>query len=181
MSTAFRCRCARHLSSVDNLGTEPVDRNPLKIRAFTASELSVRVPTVVGMEILGERPAWSMNDTAKVSRLDATVAEINRLKTYYGHLVADLDASGYAKDIGAGDTARFLSQRYLIDPIEARRDVRLATALPKYDTVSAALPDPANPFPDHTSANTSDIAADADDAADAEATAAASDTEGNAA
>ena len=133
-----------------------------------------------GMEILGERPAWSMNDTAKVSRLDATVAEINRLKTYYGHLVADLDASGYAKDIGAGDTARFLSQRYLIDPVEARRDVRLATALPKYDTVSAALPDPANPFPDHTSGNASDTAADAEATGRDEANhSAAADTEGN--
>ena len=70
---------------------------------------------VVGMEILGERPAWSLNDAEKVSRLDATVAVINSMKTYYLQLVADLDASGHAKDIGAGDTARFLSQRYL-DP-----------------------------------------------------------------
>ena len=93
----------------------PVERNPLKIRGILAWELSVGVPRVIGMEILGERPAWSMSDSEKVSRLDAAVAEINRLKTYCLHLTADLDASGYAKDIGAGDTARFLSMRYRID------------------------------------------------------------------
>ena len=100
------------------------------------------------MEILGERPAWSMTDSEKLSRLDAAVAEINRLKTYYLHLVGDLDASGYATDIGAGDTARFLSTRYRIDTAEARRDLRLAKSLTKYQAVAAALPDPATPFPD---------------------------------
>ena len=45
------------------------------------------VPRVVaGMEILGERPAWSMTDSEKLSRLDAAVAELARLKTYYLHL-----------------------------------------------------------------------------------------------
>src|SRR5215216_6017265 len=111
---------------------------------------------VVGMEILGERPAWSLNDAEKVSRLDATIAVINSMKTYYLQLVADLDASGHAKDIGAGDTARFLSQRYLIDPVEARRDLRIATALPKYAAVSDALPDPANPFPNDNEAAAAD-------------------------
>ncbi|TCO30150.1 HNH endonuclease [Kribbella steppae] len=99
------------------------------------------------MEILGERPAWSMTDSEKLSRLDAAVAEINRLKTYYLHLVGDLDASGYANDIGAGDTARFLSTRYRIDAVEARRDLRLAKSLAKYQAIAAALPDPATPFP----------------------------------
>ncbi|TCO22268.1 HNH endonuclease [Kribbella steppae] len=99
------------------------------------------------MEILGERPAWSMTDSEKLSRLDAAVAEIHRLKTYYLHLAGDLDASGYANDIGAGDTARFLSTRYRIDADEARRDLRLAKSLTKYQAIAAALPDPATPFP----------------------------------
>ncbi|TCO49360.1 HNH endonuclease [Kribbella antiqua] len=115
------------------------------------------------MEILGERPAWSMNDSEKLSRLDATVAVIGGLTTYYLQLIADLDASGYAKEIGAGDTARFLSERYLIDAAVARRDLRLANALPKYDAVSAALPGPAAPFPDttaHAAADTDHSGAD---------------------
>ena len=113
------------------------------------------------MEILGERPAWSMNDSEKLSRLDATVAELNRLKTYALHLVGDLDASGYAKDIGAGDTARFLSLRYRIDSVEARRDVRLARSLAKYEAVAAALPNPAAPF---SESPTTDTPADPDEA-----------------
>src|SRR5204863_246232 len=49
---------------------------------------------------------------------------------------------GYAKDVGAGTTARFLALRYRIDATEARRDVHLANALPKYPAVAAALPHP---------------------------------------
>ncbi len=122
------------------------------------------------MEILGERPAWSMTDSEKLSRLDATVAEVNRLKTYCLHLVGDLDASGYAKDIGAGDTARFLSLRYRIDSVEARRDVRLAKGLAKYEAVAAALPDPAHPYPRESNV-------DADPDADADAAEQGGDTE----
>ena len=107
------------------------------------------VSRVVGMEILGERPAWSMTDSEKLSRLDAAVAEISRLKTYYLHLVGDLDASGYAKDIGAGDTARFLSTRYRIDPAEARRDVRLARALSQIPTRTLDPRRPGRPPPRH--------------------------------
>jgi len=153
-----------------------VDKNPLKIRAFRAWELSVGVPTVIGMEILGERPAWSMTNTDKVSRLDAVFAEVNRLTTYGLHLIGDLDTSGHAADVGAGDTARFLSTRYCIDPAEARRDLRLARALAKYETVAAALPNPATPFPPeaHPDAdqpndpdNPTDPTDNPDDAADA--------------
>lgn len=103
------------------------------------------------MEMLGERPAWSLNDTEKLSRLDATVAELSRLKTYYLQLIADLDSSGYAKEIGAGDTARLVSTRYLVDLPEARRDVRTANSLHRYQAVATALPDPAVPFPADTS------------------------------
>lgn len=105
------------------------------------------------MEILGERPAWSMTDSEKLSRLDATVAELHRLEAYYLQLIADLDASGYAKELGAGDTARFLSTRYRIDSVQARRDLRLATTLPKYDAVADALADPARRLEDQVEAD----------------------------
>ncbi|WP_433162804.1 DUF222 domain-containing protein [Kribbella sp. CA-247076] len=98
------------------------------------------------MEILGERPAWSMSDSEKLSTLDAVLAEQARLATYRLHLIADLERSGYAKELGAGDTARLLSQRYRIDTAEARRDVRVATSLDRHPATNAALPDPRTPF-----------------------------------
>ena len=55
-----------------------------------------------------------------------------------GSVVGDLDTSGYAKDIGAGDTARFLSTRYRIDSAEARRDA--ARVFPVRE--QSLIPDP---------------------------------------
>ena len=102
------------------------------------------------MEILGQRPVWSMSDGEKVSSLDAAYAEIARLETFALHVIADLDDTGYAQDIGAGTTARFLTLRYRIDAAKARRDVHLATALTNYPTVAAALPDPRPTTPTDT-------------------------------
>ena len=116
-------------------------------------ELSVGVHTILGMEILGERPVWSMSDSVKLATLDAVFAEEARLKTIKLQLVGDLDQSGYAKEIGAGDTARLMSERYRIDPVEARRDVSLANALIKHPATAAALPDPAIPFADPATAD----------------------------
>ncbi|MFG1815715.1 DUF222 domain-containing protein [Kribbella sp. NPDC049174] len=93
------------------------------------------------MGLLDERPVWSMSGGEILSGLDAVNAEIARLKTRGLHLVARLDDTGYANEIGAHDTVRLLTFRYRLDSIEAHRDVRLARALPKYPTVSAALPD----------------------------------------
>src|SRR6266496_2782734 len=76
------------------------------------------MPIVVGMELLGERPVWSMSGS---------------------EMAAGLDHIGYADQIGAHDTARFLEFRYRLNGVDARRDVRLARALPKYPTVSEAL------------------------------------------
>ncbi|TCC08815.1 HNH endonuclease [Kribbella soli] len=87
-----------------------------------------------------------MSGGEMVSALDATYAEIARLKTYALQLTAGLETIGYAKEVGAGTTARFLTLRYRVDATEARRDVHLANALPKYPAVAAALPDP---NPDH--------------------------------
>jgi hypothetical protein len=98
------------------------------------------------MEILGARPVWSMSDSEKLSALDAVVAEQSRLETVRLQLVASLDQSGYAKEIGSGDTARLLSARYRQDLSQTRRDVRTANRLTAYAATSEALPDPAAPF-----------------------------------
>ncbi|MFI6828916.1 DUF222 domain-containing protein [Kribbella sp. NPDC050241] len=105
------------------------------------------------MEILGERPVWSMSDSEKLSTLDAVVAEVARLETIKWQLIAGLDQSGYAKDLGAGDTARLLSQRYRIDATEAHRDVRVASRLTRHPATTAALPDPGVPFANLTTAH----------------------------
>ncbi|TQJ00300.1 HNH endonuclease signature motif containing protein [Kribbella jejuensis] len=102
------------------------------------------------MEILGARPVWSMSDSEKLSALDAVVAEEARLKTLRWQLTASLDASGYAKELGAGDTARLLSTRYRQDLKDTRRDVRLANRVAAYTATSAALPNPTTPFQNPT-------------------------------
>ena len=93
---------------------------------------------------------WSMSDGEMLSSLDAAYAEIARLETFALHLIAGLETNGYAKEVGAGTTARLLSIRYRIDATKARRDVHLATTLPKYPAVAAALPEP---DPRHTPAD----------------------------
>ena len=102
------------------------------------------------MEELGERPVWSMNGGEMLAALDQVEADLARRQTYRLQLVAGLDGIGHAQEIGAHDTAQLLAFRYRIDPAQARRDLRLALALPKYADVSAALPatgEPAGPRP----------------------------------
>ncbi|MFI7062495.1 DUF222 domain-containing protein [Kribbella sp. NPDC050124] len=94
------------------------------------------------METLGERPVWSMSGGEMLSTLDTLEAELARLQTYRLHIIGGLETGGYAEELGAHDTARLLAFRYRINGIDARRDVRLALALPKYADVAAALPDP---------------------------------------
>ena len=93
------------------------------------------------MELLGERPVWSMSGSEMLSTLDALDAELARLQTYRLHVIAGVEDIGYAEEIGAHDTARLLTFRHRVDSSEAHRDVRLARSLPKYGAVSAALPD----------------------------------------
>jgi hypothetical protein len=90
------------------------------------------------MKILGERPVWSMSGSEMLSCLDAAYAEMARLETFTLHRVAGLESTGYAKDVGAGDTARLLTFRYRIDASRGRREVRLAGNLAKYPAVAAA-------------------------------------------
>ncbi|GAA1573690.1 HNH endonuclease signature motif containing protein [Kribbella sancticallisti] len=87
---------------------------------------------------------WSMSGSEQLAALDAAQSTIAALQTYSLQLIAELERSGYAQELGARDTARLLTFRYRLDPREARRDLRLATTLAKYPAVSAALPDPLN-------------------------------------
>ncbi|TDO45149.1 uncharacterized protein DUF222, partial [Kribbella sp. VKM Ac-2571] len=130
------------------------------------------------MEIRGGRPVWSMSDSEKLSALDAVVAEKARLETLGQQLVADLDRSGYAKELGAGDTARLMSQRYRQDLRQTRRDVRVANLLTAYPATRAALPDPSVPFPNPAHAATA-TAAEAPEGADVTGDPEGADVTGN--
>ncbi|MFC5266707.1 DUF222 domain-containing protein [Kribbella qitaiheensis] len=99
------------------------------------------------MEILGERPVWSMSDSEQLTTLDALQAEISRLQTYRLQVLAAYDATGHAASLGAGDTARLLAFRHRLDPGVIKRDLALAKALRKYPAVADALPS-VNPDPE---------------------------------
>jgi hypothetical protein len=85
------------------------------------------------------RPIWSMSGSDMLSALDTVQADIARLQTYRLELLAALDANGHAAEIGARDTVQLIALRHRVDATEIRRDLRLATALPKYADVQAAL------------------------------------------
>ncbi|WP_132144498.1 hypothetical protein [Kribbella antiqua] len=105
-------------------------------KGFSARKLSAGVSIVFCMELLDERPVWSMSGAEMLTALDALQAELTRIQVRRLELLAGLDANGHAKDIGARDTVHLLSMRHRLDPVDARRDLRLATA-----------PQPANPAP----------------------------------
>ncbi|MEV0797218.1 DUF222 domain-containing protein [Kribbella sp. NPDC050281] len=94
------------------------------------------------MELLGERPIWSMSGSEMLTALDQLEADLARRQTYRLQLIAALDTTGHAADLGAHDTAQLLAFRYRLDRPTAYRDVRLARALPKYPTVITALTAP---------------------------------------
>ncbi|WP_132144608.1 HNH endonuclease signature motif containing protein [Kribbella antiqua] len=91
------------------------------------------------MNLLGGRPVWSMSGSELLSGIDTLDAEIARLQTDRLHMVAQVDEIGYAEELGARDTVQLLEFRYRMNGYDARRDVRLARALPRYHGVSAAL------------------------------------------
>ena len=97
------------------------------------------------MELLDERPVWSMSGAEMLTALDQLQADLTRRQVRRLELLAALDANGHAQDLGAGNTIHLLSMRHNLDPADVRRDLRLATALPKYPTVTAALTDDAQP------------------------------------
>ncbi len=99
------------------------------------------------MELLGERPAWSMNGSEALSSIDSIDAEIARLEAARLPYIARVVETGHAEELGARNTAELLAFRYRMDPRKAHSTVRLALALPKYAAVTDALPDPAVPVP----------------------------------
>jgi hypothetical protein len=108
-------------------------------------KLSAATVSVLGMAILDMRPVWALSGGEILAQLDVLHAEIARWQTRRLELIAAIDQLGYAKEIGAADTVQLLAFRHRLDPPAVRRDLKLATALPRYGLVSAALPDPAAP------------------------------------
>ncbi|MGW5190311.1 DUF222 domain-containing protein [Kribbella sp. NPDC004138] len=96
------------------------------------------------MELLGERPAWSMSGGELLSTLDTLEAELARLEAYRLSVVAAIESTGYAAELGARDTAELLRFRYRLDPPAARRTLRLAQTAPHYPAVATALEDTAS-------------------------------------
>ncbi|MEV6267698.1 DUF222 domain-containing protein [Kribbella sp. NPDC051936] len=99
------------------------------------------------MELLGERPAWSMSGGELLSTLDTLEAELARLEAYRLSVVAAIESTGYAQELGARDTAELLRFRYRLDPPAARRTLRLTQTAPHYPAVAAALDRTASPAP----------------------------------
>ncbi|RZT26769.1 HNH endonuclease [Kribbella sp. VKM Ac-2569] len=93
------------------------------------------------MELLGERPVWSMSGSELLSTLDALEAEAAHRERYRLAVIAAIESTGYAAELGARDTAELLQFRYRQDAPVARRALRLAQALPKYPAVASALDD----------------------------------------
>src|SRR5215207_6718176 len=130
-------------------------------KALPDRKLSEAVSRVSGMEILGERPVWSLSDSEQLATLDALQAETTRLQTYRLQVLAAYDTTGHAATLGAGDTARLLAFRHRLDPGVIKRDLALANALPKYPAVANALP-PVNPDPVHDTDGADADGSDAD-------------------
>ncbi|HEY0694404.1 MAG TPA: hypothetical protein VGD71_35900, partial [Kribbella sp.] len=101
------------------------------------------------MEIQAMRPMWALTGEQLLTELDVLHTQIASLQTRRLHVMAGIDNLGYAKEIGATDTIRLLAFRHRLDTTAVRHDLKLAKALPKYQIVSAALPDPCTPNYDH--------------------------------
>ncbi|MET9311086.1 DUF222 domain-containing protein [Kribbella sp. NPDC003505] len=96
------------------------------------------------MELLGERPVWSMSGSELLSTLDTLEAELARREAYRLSVIAAIESTGYAEELGARDTAELLRFRYRLDAPAARRTLRLAQTAPHYPAVAAALEDTAS-------------------------------------
>src|SRR5258707_978972 len=69
------------------------------------------------MELLGERPVWSMSGSELLSTLDALDAEAARRETYRLAVIAAIENTGYAAELGARDTAELIRVRYRLDEL----------------------------------------------------------------
>ncbi|MFC9694988.1 DUF222 domain-containing protein [Kribbella sp. NPDC056951] len=97
------------------------------------------------MEMLALPPVWSLSGSELLSTLDTVEAATALLNTYKLQLLRGLDEMGIARELGARDTVELVSERYLRDPVEVRKDLAFTGALHKYPAVTAALPDPTDP------------------------------------
>ena len=95
--------------------------------------------SVLDMTAIAERPAWAMSGAELLHELDTVNATLSHLQTRRLHLIARLDQTGHARDLGARDTVELLALRHRLDPTHVRRDLRLAVALPSHPAVTAAL------------------------------------------
>jgi hypothetical protein len=97
------------------------------------------------------RPAYMLSGEEAVATLDALRAEIAFLETYHLQVLARLEETDHTKETTGQPTAVFVASRHRRNRPEVQRELKLATALPKYPAISAALPDPyAPPGPDPT-------------------------------
>ena len=92
------------------------------------------------MTAIAERPAWAMSGAELLTELDNLHATLSHLQTRRLHLIARLDQTGHARELGARDTVELLALRHRLDPTHVRRDLKHATALPRYPHLTAALP-----------------------------------------
>jgi uncharacterized protein DUF222/HNH endonuclease len=97
---------------------------------------------------MDDRAVAMMSGGELLSASDVIEEAIENLMARRTEIIQRMDDIKYAQEVGAHDTARLLATRYRLDPAEARRRVRLATALPKYPAVAAALPTPGNSIAD---------------------------------
>ncbi|HEY3562569.1 MAG TPA: DUF222 domain-containing protein [Kribbella sp.] len=91
------------------------------------------------MDVLDGRSVMSLSDAEIMPVFDSIDAEINRLEGIRLQLIARIEDTGYAQELGARDAIDLVSKRYRRDRAEVWRDVRLARALPRYAATGTAL------------------------------------------
>ncbi|WP_405057228.1 HNH endonuclease [Kribbella sp. NBC_01505] len=97
------------------------------------------------MEIMAMPPVYTQSGSELLSALDTAQVIKSLIATWELEAMARLDQLGTAQDLGARDTTELLAHRYQLIPTDVRKDLAFAKALPKYQAVADALPDPANP------------------------------------
>ncbi|HZX03457.1 HNH endonuclease signature motif containing protein [Kribbella sp.] len=102
------------------------------------------------MDVLDGRSVVSLSDGELLPALDAIDVQITRLEELRLQLIARIEDTGYAQELGARDAVELVSRRYRRDRAEAWRDVRLAKALPKYKAIATALDAPQGARPMRT-------------------------------
>jgi hypothetical protein len=80
-----------------------------------------------------------MSGSELLSTLDTLYADLARRESYRLSVIAAIESTGYAEELGARDTAELLRWRYRLDAATARRTLRLAQTAPHYPAVAEAL------------------------------------------